>query len=324
MRMRKIWLTCAALTVCALFGAPALSADLGPEQSRWVKLTPQEMSNYQFEKKHCDKGDAGICAFLAMDMLNQGKPVRDDVLARKLLSRACEGRWLPACYELAKLNQSGRGGSIDLPMARQLYAKACDQDVHVSGFGCYEAATMFQQGVGGLPSRETAELFFARACARSDRRACSMVHDNSVLLPAYKYACDGGYKDACSHLTARATSVPAASQDAWVGCYAMRGDTQPDFKITKEAGQYRWTMRYQGRWSKSDKALRPATAEELASKFGSDASKVQSSLRFPGELAFGIYRIPAGAVIAGNRIDEGYYFHVLGSKGAAAYRLSCP
>jgi len=81
----------------------------------------------------CGGGDARYCYYFGK-IFEFGNEVvaRDPARALELTTKACDAGHGPACYDLARKYESGKGVSKDLALARGLYKKACDGSVRVA------------------------------------------------------------------------------------------------------------------------------------------------------------------------------------------------
>ena len=75
-------------------------------------------------REQCEGGDAESCSGALMWSVGLGGP-EDDIEARALLTRGCDGDHAFCCFELACHWRNGEGGKQDAKRAAELLAKAC-------------------------------------------------------------------------------------------------------------------------------------------------------------------------------------------------------
>jgi hypothetical protein len=119
----------------------------------------------------------------------------------RILEKSCGAPYAPSCMRLAEALLQGRGVPRDLPRARALFRKACDEDDArgCTGWGLVEAldtepglavtpltrgctggdpagcsalASLYELGRGVTQDRARARALYARACSDGDPSAC--------------------------------------------------------------------------------------------------------------------------------------------------------
>jgi TPR repeat protein len=130
---------------------------------------PKDMPKaIELSRKACDDGEGPACERLA-EMYDEGNGVmRDQIVARKIYTRACE---LDAgCNNLGVMYLRGEGGDADAEQAKNFFEKACNRD---DATGCLNLARMKRDGTvrGNVNLADAAELF-DRACKAGNKEAC--------------------------------------------------------------------------------------------------------------------------------------------------------
>lgn len=140
---------------------------------------------------------------------------------RKYLVDACEGNHARGCFALAAFALEGKGGAVDLPLARKSAERACDM-AHWSA--CFVFGNMAMQGEGGKVDNDAARMAHSDACSADVNEACNSLamlleqglgggKDVARALGLYDRACKAGNEIACDNL-AKARSASASTRAA--------------------------------------------------------------------------------------------------------------
>jgi len=178
-----------------------------------------------FYEKACTAGYATGCFVLAQ-LLEEETPNEAGTRIVELLTKACDAESFPACNEVARRYEIGRGIDKDPAKAYALYMKMCDRGRgQPSGAACTSASAMVDAGAGVAADRKKANELLAKGCKLEHGRACYMLavrleegtgadKDYKRAADIYKQACDHGEPDACDRLAKMYTEGRGITQNA--------------------------------------------------------------------------------------------------------------
>lgn len=86
------------------------------------------------------------------------------------LEQRCQRGHAVACYDLAALNERGRGVRRDVVRALSLYALACDLG---DPAGCHRLATLLEKGDDVPEDQARARVIYRRGCDAGSSSSCS-------------------------------------------------------------------------------------------------------------------------------------------------------
>ena len=127
---------------------------------------------------------------------------------RSPLETACLKGNANACNKLGVMYATGKGVTLNLSRAVELYRKACDIG---SAVGCSNLGFMYRNGEGLLQDKVQAATYFKRACdggyaggcttlGLMYERATGVSQDNKAAAHYYQRGCDSGDIDGCTNL----------------------------------------------------------------------------------------------------------------------------
>jgi TPR repeat protein len=149
--------------------APTTAVALG-EKAEALFARNDYVSARPASEKACASGWSNSCFQLAW-MLDSGEGgPKNQLRARSLYQTACDGGAGLACLNSGIMFETGwPDGVKNEALARSVYQKACDSGFWL---GCSNFAGMLEEGRGGPIDRPRAKGLFALACARGDTEAC--------------------------------------------------------------------------------------------------------------------------------------------------------
>lgn len=176
------------------------------------KLTPANFPQaVGYFQRGCDLGNLESCANVAIQFLFSAESKAGDPVNRafdRLEAVGAGAKNGNSCYLLGLAYETGRGRSLDLPRARQLYAQACE----LGEVGaCKNLGRMLLQGQGGPPDSVGAAHALEQACDGGDAQSCyylaplyhlgdGVAADDQRALALLRRACDLGLKEACDFI----------------------------------------------------------------------------------------------------------------------------
>lgn len=131
-----------------------------------------------------------------------------DKVAREEATTKCAARDLEACFKLADMQRTGRGGAQDYKAAAKSYKTMCDAK---DGRGCAALAYLTVQGRGVAQSQTEGRALYRKACDYGDVSGCAawgnMAYtgtggrkDVAAGTAALTQACDRDYEWACARM----------------------------------------------------------------------------------------------------------------------------
>ncbi|MFN4225111.1 MAG: tetratricopeptide repeat protein [Hyphomonas sp.] len=137
-----------------------------------------------------------------------GLQMEKDKAAREAASAKCAKSDLEACFTLADMQRTGRGGGQDLKGAAKSYRKMCDGK---DGRGCAGLAYLTVQGRGVAENQAEGRALYKKACDYGDLSGCAAFgnmaytgtggrKDVTAGINALTRSCDRGYEWACERM----------------------------------------------------------------------------------------------------------------------------
>jgi hypothetical protein len=181
-----------------------------------------EMSLEGFEQA-CEEGSAESC-YLAAKVYTDGPfEVRDGIKARARLERACEGRVVPACNDLAQLLiDKSLGDPDDLVRAISIFRSACDKG---DGLACSNLGRMIFLGRGTKADPAEGARLYEKACGMKTAYACfnlaraldrgtGVKQDKARAVQFYERACDQNLAEGCMNLGVKLLKAEGVGLDS--------------------------------------------------------------------------------------------------------------
>lgn len=131
-----------------------------------------------------------------------------DLAAREAASAKCAASDLKACFTLADMQRTGRGGPQDLRAAAKTYKTMCDAK---DGRGCAGLAYLTVQGRGVSENQTEGRALYKKACDYGDVSGCAAFGNMAYTgtggrkdvvagTKALTEACDRNYQWACDRM----------------------------------------------------------------------------------------------------------------------------
>lgn len=188
-------------------------------------LTRDAAKAQELYEKACTAGYANGC-FVLSQLLEEETPNDSGPRIVELLQKACDADSFPACNEVARRYEIGRGVPRDASKAYALYIKMCERGRGTpSGAACTSAAAMSDLGAGTAADPKAATALLEKGCKLQHGRACYMLavrleegtgaeRDYKRAAGIYKQACEQSEPDACDRLAKMYTEGKGVTQDA--------------------------------------------------------------------------------------------------------------
>lgn len=164
---------------------------------------------FHYAQLACNAGDAEGCSYLG-EMYAGGTGVDKDVdAAQPALDKACTGKVMRACFNLAMLYADGRLPK-DLEKAAELYQRACDGG---DADACHNLALAYQQGQGVAKDVSKTLLLLQKACSTDPVVSCAYLGslyqagevvepDGPKAIELYRRACGASEPTGCYNFAA--------------------------------------------------------------------------------------------------------------------------
>lgn len=134
--------------------------------------------------------------------------IEKDKVAREAALAKCSATDIEACFTLADMQRTGRGGSQDLRGAAKTYKIMCDAR---DGRGCAGLAYLTVQGRGVAENQTEGRALYKKACDYGDLSGCAAYgnmaytgtggrKDVTAGVNALTMACDRGYEWSCDRM----------------------------------------------------------------------------------------------------------------------------
>ncbi len=218
---------------------------------------------WEYAIRACDQDSSAVvpeACWMAGLLRTNGDGVQQDQQdGRGLMSQACDGGWIDACYELGTMQHGGVGGRVDTQGAAESFTSACS-GVRIVPAACTTLGMLYFDGTGVATDAESGVEFLQQGCANGDARGCSLLaglFEQGVVVEAspshalayYVLACQAGGADDCSTAGAMFYGGTGAEADtsramdlfeiaclngSMNGCYNLaalfdRGDATPPY-----------------------------------------------------------------------------------------------
>ena len=209
---------------------------------------------FHYAQLACNAGDAEGCGYLG-EMYLAGPGVDKDVYAAQAaLDKACTGKVMRACFNLATLYGDGSLPK-DPKKAAEFNQRACDGG---DADACHNLALAYQQGLGVADDMSKALLLLQKACSTDPVVSCAYLgslyeagevveRDGPKAVELYRRACGANEPTGCYNFAAKLLEgkllVQALRESLQLGRHRRRGPF-PEEAVVSQPGR---SVRKRGR-----------------------------------------------------------------------------